>query len=170
MSLSILSIDSWESDRAASEHLTTDEADRKFMRQFNKPTAKRQSQDSETLSTYKGSDVSSDSIVDDTKKDGKINTSQHSITSSIGSNSNLSCPELVTNFITLPNQKFTNSHHVKNIKKLRKLNNSVKETTIPVTLPNITPKIIEPWQLEGFHAWSQLDGLNSIAPVNETVT
>ena len=27
----------------------------------------------------------------------------------------------------------------------------------------------DPWQLEGFHVWSQLDGLNPVAPANETV-
>lgn len=58
MSLSVLSIDSWESDQAGSDQLTSEQADLKFMRKFNR-TALNQSSQSETLSTYKGSDVSS---------------------------------------------------------------------------------------------------------------
>ena len=58
MSLSVLSIDSWESDHAGSDQLTSEQADLKFMRKFNRP-ALNQSSQSETLSTYKGSDVSS---------------------------------------------------------------------------------------------------------------
>ena len=58
MSLSVLSIDSWESDQAGSDQLTSEQADLKFMRKFNRQVLNQSSQ-SETLSTYKGSDVSS---------------------------------------------------------------------------------------------------------------
>lgn len=143
MSLSILSIESWESDQASSDHLTTEEADRKFMRQFNKPAALRGPQ-SETLSTYKGSDASSDSQIE-TQVVRRIASEESIISSNESNHSHLSCPELVTNVAALPSQQFTNSHHLKNIKKLRKLNRSVKESSKPVTLPDITPKTNDPW-------------------------
>ena len=57
MSFLALSINSWESDHG-SEYLTRSEADQKFMKQFN--NNEELIEDYETLSTYKGSDVSSD--------------------------------------------------------------------------------------------------------------
>lgn len=64
------------------------------------------------------------------------------------------------------NEKFQNSHHIKNLKHLRKHNKSVKE---PCTLPEISSKVNEPWQLEGYFVWRQLDGLTPLV-VNDTAT